>query len=404
MAQFPSNFLWGAATSAYQVEGNNANSDWWPWEKQTGHQNSGDACRHYERYEADFDLAKGLNHNAHRFSIEWARIEPNSGEFSQDQLQHYIKVVKALRQRGLEPFATLHHFTNPIWLSDMGGWENPKSVEFFVRYSEYVVRALAPYVHYWMTINEPTVYFSHAYIYGLWPPQKKSYLKAKDVHDNFVRAHVEAYRRIHTIYAELNLSKPSVSIAQSVQAYVPCPGLFNRMAARLRDKLFNFELLDQLKKHNTLDFIGINYYSRQRVELQRFGLINFLADICTHDHDPVKKNFMGWDIYPAGLQQLLLELKEYRVPVFITENGICTGDDELRWEYVSNHLRSVHAAMQQGVDVRGYLYWSLLDNFEWDKGFAPRFGLIDINYQTFERTIRESARKLGEVYKTGILK
>lgn len=404
MMKFPQNFLWGSATSAYQVEGNNTNSDWWRWEKDTGRENSGSACRHYELYNLDFDLAKSLNHNAHRLSIEWSRIEPEEGKFNDEELKHYLDVILSLRSRNIEPIVTLLHFTNPLWFSKSGGWENRKSITRFLRYCEFVVRSLGKHVHYWVTINEPTVYIFHAYIAGIWPPQVKSFLKANAVEGNLIFAHIAAYRLIHKIYKELHLPGPSISIAQYTQAFAPCTAnLKNRFAAYLRDKWYNFGFLDRIMRHKTIDFIGLNYYSRQLVELRKWGIGNLAMDVCKNNHHPVKKNSLGWDIYPEGLYGVLLKLKRYCLPVIITENGICTPDDNLRWEYIYEHLKNIHLAMEKGVDVRGYLYWSLMDNFEWDKGFSPRFGLVDIDYNTFKRTVRESAIKFSQVCKTGIL-
>ena len=404
MIKFPQNFLWGAATSAYQVEGDNVNADWWEWEKEAGRENSGPACRHYEFYKQDFDLAKSLNHNAHRLSIEWSRVEPREGEFSEEALRHYVDVIRALRARQIEPMVTLHHFTNPIWFSHSGGWTNRLSVARFARYCEVVVRALAKDVHYWMTINEPTIFISHSYMFGVWPPQVKSYRIARDVHDHMIAGHIRVYRLIHKIYKDLNLPAPAISIAQHIQALVPCSGnLKNRLAVYLRNKLYNFEILDQLRRHRAMDFVGVNYYSRQLVDLKKWGIGNLAWDACEKNHYPVKKNSLGWDIYPEGLFQVLLKLKKYNCPVVITENGICTSDDNQRWEFLCAHLKNIHLAMAGGVDVVGYLYWSLLDNFEWDKGFAPRFGLIDVDYNTYQRTVRESARRYAQVCKTGVL-
>ena len=404
MLKFPQDFLWGAATSAYQVEGGNVNCDWWQWEKDKGKENSGQACRHYEFYEQDFDLAKNLNHNAHRLSIEWSRIEPREGEFSKGELKHYIDVILSLRARNIEPVVTLHHFTNPAWFSKSGGWEKRGSVARFLRYCDFVTRSLAQHVRYWITINEPNVYISHAYILGVWPPEAKSYLKAKTVENNFIAAHIRAFRIIHKIYRELSLGEPSVGIAQNMMAFLPCTeSLKNRFAALLRDKWYNLGFLDKIMRHNTMDFIGVNYYSRQLVELKKWGINNFATDVCKNNHFPVKKNSLGWDIYPEGLFELLLKLKIYRLPVIITENGICTADDNLRWDYIYAHLKNIRLAMEKGVPVIGYLYWSLMDNFEWDKGFGPRFGLIDIDYSSYKRTIRESAVKFGQVCKTGVL-
>ncbi len=386
------------------MEGGNDRADWWRWEKEAGKENSGSACRHYDLYELDFELAKGLGHNAHRLSVEWSRIEPEKGKFSETALKHYTDVILALRVRNIEPVVTLHHFTNPIWLADLGGWRDKRSVDYFLRYSERVVRALAKHVRTWITLNEPTIYFSHAYLFGVWPPQEKSIRKMMVVKSHLAAAHIKAYRMIHKVYKELNLPKPSVSIAQHMQAFVPCtPSMKNKFAAFLRHKWFNLGLIDQFVRHKALDFIGLNYYSRQLVELKKWGLRNLAADVCKSDHHSVKKNSLGWDIYPEGLCDLLLKLKKYNLPVMITENGICASDDALRWEYISGHLEAIHRAMEQGVPVTGYLYWSLLDNFEWDKGFGPRFGLIDIDYKTQQRTVRESAKRFGKVCETGVL-
>jgi beta-glucosidase len=224
------------------------------------------------------------------------------------------------------------------------------------------------------------------------------------VKNHLAAAHIKTYRLIHKLYEERGLSKPSVSIAQHMQAFAPCTlNWKDRFAAFLRHKWFNLGLIDTLARRKTLDFIGLNYYSRQLVELEKWGLRNLAVDLCKKNHHPVKKNSLGWDIYPEGLRELLLKLKKYGLPVMIAENGICALEDGLRWEYIAGHLKNIHQAMEQGVPVIGYLYWSLLDNFEWDKGFGPRFGLIDIDYKTQARTIRESAVKFGRVCQTGVL-
>jgi beta-glucosidase len=402
--KFPKDFYWGAATSSYQVEGNNLNADWWPWEIKAGKERSGQACRHYELYSQDFDLVKSLNHNAHRLSIEWSRVEPKEGEFSEEALQHYIKVIMALRARGIEPMVTLHHFTNPIWFAASGGWTNRHCVKSFLRYCDFVTRALARHVHFWFTINEPTVYFSHAYLWGMWPPQANSFLKTKAVHDHMLEGHIQAYRLIHKIYKELNIARPSVSFAHHMQAIVGCDqSLKNRLAVAMREQLYNLEIVDHLARHKSLDFIGVNYYSRHLVHVHSWWIGNLLMETCKDNHHPLKKNSLGWDIYPQGLAQVLLSLKKYNLPVIIAENGICTTDDHERWEYIQSHLQNVHMSMEQGVNVAGYLYWALMDNFEWAQGFSPRFGLIDIDYNTQQRTVRESAKKFARVCQTGVL-
>lgn len=398
MAKFPQNFLWGAATSSYQVEGNNLNADWWHWEKKAGKQNSGLACRHYDLFEQDFDLAASLNHNALRLSIEWSRIEPEEGKFCQAELEHYLEVIASLRRHKLEPIVTLHHFTNPQWFAKIGGWLDSRAIGYFKRYCQYVVEALAPSVNYWITINEPLVYTYHAYILGVWPPQEISLFKSMRVENNFTLAHIEIYKLIQDIYKKRGLFLPRVSIAQNLQAFVACrPCLKDKFAAYLRDRWYNFGMIDRLSRHKTLDFIGINYYSRQLVEAENWGLRHLLFDTCKKNHHPLEKNSLGWDIYPEGLYDLLLKLKKYNLDVMITENGICTEDDNLRWKYIYEHLKNIQRARDNGVKVLGYIYWSLIDNFEWDKGFAPRFGLVEVDYNTFTRTVRGSAKKFAEI-------
>ncbi len=402
--KFPPNFLWGAATSAYQVEGGNLGADWWHWEKARGLEPSGDACRHYVFYDQDFELARELGHNAHRFSVEWSRVEPHDGVFSQEAIQHYKDVVLSLRSRGIEPIVTLHHFTNPLWLARLGGWEDERCVGRFARYADVMVRALASDVRYWVTINEPTVYAVYGYVFGIWPPEVKSLRRALKVSGRLAAGHARVYGQIHRIYKELGLEAPSVGVAQFTQAFVPCTSkIRDRLAAWVRDRALNFHFIDQAARQKALDFIGINYYARQLVETRGWRPYRFLTDTCRGSHHSVSKNALGWDIYPEGLAPLLARFKKYGLPVIITENGICTGDDEERWRYIRDHLQSVQTAMSQGVSVRGYLYWSLLDNFEWDKGYAPRFGLIDIDYKTNRRRIRESAKKFANVCRTGEL-
>ncbi len=405
MLKFPQNFLWGAATSSYQVEGDNLNCDWWEWEKSVGLKEvSGKACRHYELYSQDFDLARQLNHNCHRLSIEWSRVEPEEGKFSAQALEHYRDVILSLNERNLQPIVTLHHFTNPLWFACLGGWQDKSAGQYFARYVEKITGVLCDKVRFWVTINEPMVYVYHSYIRGIWPPQEKSFSKARLVTDNLVSAHIKAYKLIRRIYKNKNLPLPLVSIAKSLQAFQPCsPTLMNKFATYLKNRSFNFGFLERLIRAKSLDFIGINYYSRNLVDVESWSLRNLLLDTCKKNHNTLKKNSLGWEIYPEGLYSLLLRLKKYNLPIFILENGICTQDDNLRWDFICRHLESMHLAMAQGVKVLGYIYWSLLDNFEWDKGFSPRFGLLEVDYNTYKRTIRESARKFSEVCKTGIL-
>ncbi len=399
MKKFPQNFLWGAATSAHQVEGQNIHNDWWLAEQSRAlKEASGSACRHYELYAQDFTIAKELNHNCHRFSIEWSRIEPQEGKFDASEIEHYRKVIFELKSKGIEPIVTLHHFTNPIWFSQKGGWTKSSLQKYFLRFVDRIVCEFADQVKFWITINEPLIYSSHAYLLGVWPPKECSLFKTVRVTLNMASAHIKAYRIIHKIYREKSLEKPMVSIAANLQAFEICqPTLKNKLALYLRHKLYNLYLIEKLLRKKTLDFIGINYYGRNLADVRSWKIRSLLLDTCGYNHHPLRKNSLGWDIYPRGLYKLLMALKRYHLPILITENGICTEDDNLRWDYIREHLEELHQAIDQEVEVLGYIYWSLIDNFEWDKGFSPRFGLVHVDYQNQKRTIRESARKLAQV-------
>ncbi|MDD5130013.1 MAG: glycoside hydrolase family 1 protein [Candidatus Omnitrophica bacterium] len=403
MNKFPQAFLWGAATAAHQVEGQNIYNDWWQAEQEhLLKEASNSACKHYELYPEDFTIARQLNHNCHRFSIEWSRIEPQEGNFQASEIEHYRKVVADLRSKGLEPVVTLHHFTNPVWFSRKGGWTKFKQQKYFLRFVDRMVRELAGQVKFWITINEPLVYSSHSYFLGVWPPKEHSLFKTIKVTLNLAGTHIKAYRIIHGIYRQKNLTKPMVGIAANLQAFEICqPTLKNKLAACLRDKLYNFYFIEKILHRKTLDYIGVNYYSRNLVDVNNWGIRGLLSQTCQFNHHPLPKNSLGWDIYPEGLFKLLMALKKYKLPVLITENGICTEDDNLRWDYIYRHLLQLHRAIAGGVEVLGYIYWSLIDNFEWDKGFSPRFGLVHIDYQNQKRSVKQSAMQLAEVIKKG---
>jgi beta-glucosidase len=403
--QFPEKFLWGAGSSSHQVEGSNIRNDWWHWEQGAlTRAKSGDACRHYWMFKDDFDLARSLGHNAHRFSIEWSRIEPEEERIDGAEVEHYREVIRALKERGMEPIVTLHHFTNPYWMARKGGWFYNGAVWGFLRYTRVIAEAFAEDVKYWVTINEPLVYAHQSYVLGNWPPQEQSLSKGMKVAEILREAHVQSYRTIHSVYKNKGLPAPSVSFAKNMRAFAPCDSSFrNRLSVYLKNKMFNFDFLEKVAGQKALDFIGLNYYTRDLVEVDSWSPRRLVVDVCEKDHSTAEKNSLGWDIYPEGLLSLLLRLKKYSLPVCILENGICTLDDDQRWRFIAGHLKSVHAAIEQGVRVSGYLYWSLTDNFEWDKGFAPRFGLIDVDYDTYVRTVRNSAKKFADVCRANAL-
>jgi len=381
--KFPNDFLWGAATSAHQVEGGNSN-DWSEWEKSSKRikqlkkqdKNSDEyisskACDHYNKFKQDFDLAKSLNHNAHRFSIEWSRIEPEEGKINKGEIEHYRQVLIALKERELEPFVTLYHWTLPIWLEKKGGWLNPKAPYYFDRYVKVISENLFDHVNFWITLNEPNVYASNSYLRGIWPSQKKNVFKYFEILNNLAKAHQLAYKSLHLIDL-----KCEVGIAKNNIYFEKMPFI---------SYFWNKYFLNKIKNYQ--DFIGLNYYFHSRL----FG----------NKNESVTD--MGWEIYPKGIYYVLEDLKKYNKPIYITENGLADAKDEKREEFIKDHLLWVHKAIQDGVDVKGYLYWSLLDNFEWDKGFEPRFGLIEVNYKTLERKIRPSAYKYAKICKNNKL-
>ena len=390
-------FLLGAATAAHQVEGNNRHNDWWAFE-QAGRLpfQSGRACEHFNRFREDFDLAKSLGHNCHRLSIEWSRVEPEAGRWDGDAIKHYGRVIAALNERGLTPVVTLHHFTLPRWVADEGGWENPKTPAWFARFVEAFLSAMSEPVPYWLTVNEPTVYVLQSYINGAWPPQEnKSYGKGFTVFRNLAKGH-----RLARAVIKRHRPKEQVSFAHNALVFEASRAgrRADRIATRLRDWVFNelfFILIGGAKRG--CDFIGLNYYTRCRVR-SAGGLLNRLLGQACKERHPQQGVFsdIGWESYPQGLAIALKRFSRVGLPLFVTENGFATEQDSLRAEFLRQHLDVLKRALEQGIDVVGYLHWSLIDNFEWDMGTAPRFGLVAVDYDSQQRTPRASAGVLAD--------
>jgi len=419
MPQWPEDvpFLWGAATSSHQVEGNNFFNDWWAWE-QAGKvkESSEPACDQYRLFREDIDLLSRLGHRAHRFSLEWSRFEPKENEWDEQAFRHYEEFFQALRVRGIEPVVTLHHFTNPLWFTEKGGWLRPEHVRYFLRYVDRVVQAYGRHVRFWITLNEPLIFLYHGYYAGLWPPGLNSYPDALKVLRHLIGAHLQAYQRIHRHYESV-LQKPVwVSIANHMMRFTPCrPASFlDRWAVFLRDWFMNrlfFEAsrtgflffpgvyCEFLSGKGALDFLGVNYYARDFIRFAGFFQGEAFGNICARDHHARQAgeiNAMGWKVYPEGLYEMLRRLKRYRLPILICENGICTQDDLQRERFIRRHLDELVRAKREGVPVKGYLYWSFLDNFEWAHGFEPRFGIVEVDFKTQARKIRESAQVLSD--------
>ena len=420
---FPKKFYWGSSTSANQVEGNNHN-DWTEWEMKNCHRLareakdywqpwqvkkfpemlepenyvSGWACDHYNRYEEDFDIAHSLNQNAHRFSLEWSRIEPENGKFDQRAIEHYRKVLRALKERKIEPFVTLWHWTNPVWIRDLGGWENKNTAAYFARYVEKVAEEFGSEIKYWITLNEPTVFLSKSYIVGAWPPQKRNIWAFDKAYRNLAKAHNKAYQILH------NGNKScSVGFANNISFVEPKHRYC--LADQLMSKTYRYwggERMMKLAAGN-FDFLGVQYYFHD--VLCVYDAFRYLSGI-SHSSKAAKtkeKTDLGWDIFPKGIYHVLQNLKKYDKPIYITENGLADARDKNRKKFIQDHLYWIHKSINEGVDVKGYFYWSLLDNMEWSYGFWPRFGLVAVDRKTMKRRIRKSAQEYAKICETNQL-
>ena len=413
---FPKGFLWGSAASAHQTEGGTHN-DWSEWEKIPGKIRDGStsaiACDHYNRYEEDFDLAQDLGHQVHRFSIEWSRIEPAHDHWKTDEIEHYRRVVEALIARGIKPMITLHHFTNPLWFRDMGGWLNPESPTLFAPYCRRIAEALCDYDVIWNTINEPLVVATLGYLFGEFPPGIRDYGKTLTVAKHLLMAHGQAATQVREVYEEQGLEQPQIAPVISVSYFMPADPTNEDdiELARYLDELYNQSWISGAISgvvpkvlggggayeplRNSVDFIGVNYYSRMLVSSK----LDFLAgEMPPKDPSLERCEGLDWEVYPEGYYHILNSLwSRYNVPLFLTENGIGTLDDSLRCRYIILHLQQVHRAIVDGVRVLGYLVWSLTDNFEWTYGYGSHFGLVEVDYETLERRPRQSAYMFRQI-------
>jgi len=398
--KFPKNFLWGGAISAYQAEGGNINSDYEVWGNKKGIEVAGKACDHYNRFREDIGIAKSLNHNIFRFSIEWARIEPEEGKFDRHELDHYKQVLQEIKKRGMKSVVTLYHFTLPNWVAEIGGWENPEAGSYFERYVNYIVDNLGDLMDYIITINEPFVYCLHAYLLDDLSPAKKNLTKLFKVLYTLIRVHKEVYIQI----------KDKVKIPIGYSKNVPYitaldkRNVFDKLMAKFLNYIFNGITLQKLSK--STDFIGLQYYNIARIKFKPGGDHLHLFNEWGLEEVERGKGVtdMGWEIYPKGIYYVLKRLKKYDLPILVTENGLADKSDKYRKDFIKNHLINVHRAISEGVNVIGYLHWSLLDNFEWKEGKSKRFGLIEIDYKNrFKRKVRSSSKYYSKIAECGFL-
>lgn len=400
---FPANFLWGVAGAAHQIEGGNVNSDSWLLEHLPNTnfaEPSGDACDHYHRYPQDIAMIAALGFNSYRFSIEWARVEPEEGEFSFAALEHYRRMLAACHEHGLTPIITFHHFTSPRWFAAKGGWEVLANADLFARYCERVTRHLGDLVGAASTLNEPNLGVMLQQM-GYMPPDDvlahsplraaaakavgsdtfsafPSACQAALARDTFLRAHRLAFDAIKGAGGSFPVG---MSLALSDQQAVPGGEAVRDRARRESDDVF-------LEAARNDDFIGVQTYSRNR-----YG-----ADGMLPPEEGVERTQMGYEFWPEALEATVRYAAAYTGrPVLVTENGIGTGDDTRRVEYVRRALQGVARCLRDGIDVRGYYYWSVFDNFEWNRGYAMTFGMVAVDRATQARTLKPSASWYGSI-------
>lgn len=415
----PPALLFGSATAATQIEGGDRNVNWYHWSlagKVAGGESSLPGSGHWDRLEADTDLLAAMNQQCYRLSLEWSRLEPQEGQWSAEGLAHYRRELTLLRRKNIVPIVTLHHFSCPQWFQDRDAWLAPDAVETFLRFVSFVVENLGDLVDEWCTINEPNVFVNETYMDGHFPGGRKDDLGAcLKASDQLIRAHLKAYHLIHRIRRDKGFAGVTkVGFAHHAAVFEAgswgaVPGtwfsdrLFHQMFLRgfVEGKLILPLGTGRPEGRGTFcDFVGINYYSRHRFRVNANPATLFAGPV-----DPVvpaeRRNDLGWEIYPSGLFQVAKGVWDrYHLPLFITENGIADARDEKREAFLRDHLAEVKRLLDAGAEVQRYCHWSFIDNFEWQQGYAPRFGLVEVDYTTMERRVRPSGLFYAEVCRT----
>jgi beta-glucosidase len=404
--RFPDGFLWGTASAAYQVEGDNRNCDWWEFEQMPGHIANGDtseiACDHYHRYREDFSLLREMSQNAHRLSIEWSRVEPSEGEFDSRQLRHYRDVLGDLLEQGMQPMVTLHHFTSPLWFTRKGGWRAAGSARAFLPFVHRVADELGDLVSMWCTINEPNIYAAQGWLTGEFPPGHHGEIAT------LYRVVVNMRRAHELAYAAIKRRWPDTPVGLSHHKFLFMPATSkrrDRWAAQAAQLVMDRWPVGpgSLRRvvEATSDFVGIAHYHGQNCAFDpRRPRDQFVRRF---NVPGVPVTDMGWSADPGWMRSVLNELKGIGKPVYITENGLASSDDHRRQQYLVDVLANVLLAIQDGVDVRGYFHWTNMDNFEWARGYQTHFGLIAVDRKTLERTIKPSGRLYARIAKANAL-
>lgn len=391
----------GVASAATQIEGGECGSNWNDWYHKgriKDHSNPARATNHYELWQEDADLMAEMKIKHYRLGLEWARISPREGVVDEEVLAHYRNELTYLQKKGISTLLTIHHFTNPMWFEQKGGFTKKENLKYYLDFVTLVVKSFGDIVSEYITINEPNVYATNSYYFGEWPPGEKSFTKAITVMTNMSYCHIKAYELIHELRRKMGFQDTKVSFAHHVRVFDPqnpknpwhriCVGLLERFfqgaitEAMLTGK-FKWPLgrVKGIRQGEYIDFIAINYYTRTTVS--GFG------DGTKQD---APKNDLGWEIYPDGL--IRSTEKVYRIlerPIYITENGTCDNDDSFRSRYIFEHLKTI---TESKLPIIRYYHWCFCDNFEWIEGESARFGLVHVNYETQERTVKRS----GEFY------
>ncbi len=421
---FPKDFIWGVASSAHQVEGGhqNINNFGW-WEQQTTPDGkptilngdlSGQASDHWNRYPEDIKLMEDLGVNSYRFSVSWSKIMPAKNVIDTLALNHYVAVCDSLLAKGIVPMVTLHHFTHPLWFYELGAFEKEENLKYFVDFSEVVYMALKDRVKMYCTINEPSVYIFDTYFSGGFPPGISDPELAALALENMMKAHVQVYNRIKSLP---DGEKTQIGLVKNMMQMDPLGewNILDNLMKHLADVNYNEVLLELFKTDNynfnmptmvnlnskiegaskSLDFIGLNYYSHYA--------FNFTGDL-DESLEPLPypnevMTDMDYGIYPEGIYRAIQRISKLGVPIIITENGIADDKDDRRGKFIEQSLFAVSKAIEDGYDVRGFYYWSLMDNFEWNFGFGKRFGLYHVDFETQERTLNEGSKKYIEIIK-----